>query len=359
MSSDTKDQDAENINRRNFLMTGAACAAGIAAVGVMSAVGPTVRTASAVTKKSVEDVPVILECAINGSATKAKNPFVPETVEEQVAEGIKCLDAGVTILHTHSNQPNEDPKAAAQPYLDVYGPIREKHPNAIIYATANFDPKVYNRTQKVWPAEVQSGHNRYLAESGLANMVLLDTGVVPLGVYDKQGVSGPDNGFFWYGFWPEDTRIVLKVCKDTGAGASISVCEPGWMKNVLAMVKAGTLPRGSKLNIYFAPDNFGAMAPPIPEALELYIKMMEGTDLKWSVGLIGSRSVMDTPLARMALERGGSFRVGLEDWPNGTSNLEQIKRAKEIINTVGRPVVTGAEALEYLDIPFAAMRPKN
>ena len=58
----------------------------------------------------------------------------------------------------------------------------------------------------------------------------------------------------------------------------------------------------------------------------------------------------------MALERGGSFRVGLEDWTTGTSNVEQIKRAKEIIDTVGRPVVTGAEAIEYLDIPFAATR---
>jgi uncharacterized protein (DUF849 family) len=42
--------------------------------------------------------------------------------------------------------------------------------------------------------------------------------------------------------------------------------------------------------------------------------------------------------------------VGLEDWPNGTSNVEQLKRAKEIINAVGRPVVTGAEAIKYLDI---------
>ena len=50
------------------------------------------------------------------------------------------------------------------------------------------------------------------------------------------------------------------------------------------------------------------------------------------------------------LQRGGGFRVGLEDWPNGTSNVEQIKRAKEIINAVGRPLVTGAEAIKYLDI---------
>jgi uncharacterized protein (DUF849 family) len=59
----------------------------------------------------------------------------------------------------------------------------------------------------------------------------------------------------------------------------------------------------------------------------------------------------------MALERGGNFRVGLEDYWSGPGNLEQLKRAKEIIDAVGRPVVTGAEAIEYLDIPFARTRP--
>ena len=37
---------------------------------------------------------------------------------------------------------------------------------------------------------------------------------------------------------------------------------------------------------------------------------------------------------------------------------EQLERAKEMINKVGRPIVSGAEAIKYLDIPFAATRPK-
>jgi uncharacterized protein (DUF849 family) len=326
--------------------------------GALLAAAPAVRSASAATKKSVEDVPVILECAINGSITKAKNPLAPETVEEHTAEIIRCLDAGATILHTHSNQPNPDPKIAAQFYLDSFGPVWKKHPHAILYATANFDPKVYNRERRNWPGKVQCGHHRLLAEAGVANMVLLDMGVLPLAVFDKEGVPGPDNAFFWYGFWPDDIRVAKQVCADFGTGASISVFEPGWMKTVVAMARAGTLPRGSKLNIYFGPDSFAGMAPLIPEALELYLKMMEGLDLKWSVGTIGSASIMDSPLARMALERGGSFRVGIEDWATGPSNVEQIERAKEIIASVGRPVVTGADAIEYLDIPFAATRPK-
>lgn len=338
------------MNRRKFIGT-------LAGTGALLLTGPMAFASTAVKRKSVTNTPVILECAINGSTTKAKNPLVPESVEEHTAEIIACLDAGATIIHSHSNQPNEDPKIAAQFYMDSFRPVWKKHPHAIVYATANFAPKVYNRTRTVWPGAVQCVHHRLLAEAGLANMVLLDTGVVPFAVYDKEGVPGPDSSFFWYGFWPDDIRYIQKVCNDFGTGASISVFEPGWMKNVLAMVKAGTLPRGSKLNIYFASDRYSGFAPPIPEALELYLKMMEGMDLKWSVGNIGEPSVMDTPLARMALERGGSFRVGLEDCGTGPSNLDQIKRAKELIAAVGRPVVTGAEAIEYLDIAFPATRP--
>jgi len=311
------------------------------------------------TKKSVENTPVILECAINGGTTKATNPLAPGTLAEHTAENIRCLDAGASIIHMHSNQPNEDPKIAARSYMEIYRPVWKKHPYAILYPTANFDPKVYHRTRRPWPGKIQCGHQRILAEAGLINMVLYDTGVVPIGVYDKKGVPGPDSAFWWYGFWPDDILFMKKICADLGTGASISVFEPGWMKNVVAMVHTGTLPPGSKLNIYFASDGLALCAPPIAEALELYLKMIEGLDLKWAVGYIGEKSVMDTPLARMALERGGSFRVGLEDWPHGTSNVEQIERAKEIIDAVGRPVVTGAEAIRYLDIPFAATRPKG
>ena len=350
------------MNRRKFMET-------VAGAGAIAAVAPAAVLAegghgSLLSKiplfkhNSVEDIPVVLECAINGGTTKAKNPLAPETAKEQTEEIIRCFDAGATSVHSHSNKPNEDPKKAAQFYLEAYAPVLKKHPHAIMYGTANFDPKVYNRTRKVWPGEIQCGHHRILAEKGVTNMVLFDTAVTPFGVYGKDGIPGPDSAFFWYGFWPDDIRYMQQVCKDTGAGASISVFEPCWMKNVVAMARAGTLPRGTKLNLYFGSYALSSMAPPIPEALALYLKMIEGLDLKWTIAYIGEKSVLDTPLARMALEQGGSIRVGLEDFTHGPSNLEQLKRAKELINKVGRPIVTGAEAIKYLDIPFAATRPK-
>ena len=295
-----------------------------------------------------DETPVILEVAINGSTTKKVNPAAPETTAEIAEEMNKCLDAGATIIHAHSNHPSENVPEAIHAYVDAFTPVRKKHPYGIIYPTANFDPAVYHKNRTVWPPEIQSGHYRPLAKAGLANMILLDTGVVPLAVYDKNGMI-PEKGFWWYGFWPGDNKIVIDTCNELGCGASISVFEPGWMKNVVAMARTGTLPAGSKLNIYFADYGFAGMAPPIPEALQLYLHMIEGLDLKWSVGLIAN-SIMETPLAQMALERGGSFRVGLEDWGTGPSNLEQMERAKELINKAGRPILSGSEALEYLNI---------
>ena len=327
------------MKRRDFGKVIAAAGAALAASRAVAGPGTSEMRSNFSFNK--DETPVILEAAINGSTSKKINPAAPESLAEIAEEAIKCLDAGATMVHAHSNKPSKDVKAAAQAYIDAFKPVRKKHPHGIIYPTANFDPADYHENRTPWSPEIQSGHYRLIAEAGLANMVLLDTGVVPIAAFDKNGKI-PEKGFWWYGFWPRDNKIVIDTCNELGCGASISVFEPGWMKNVIAMAKAGTLPRGSKLNIYFADYRYTGMAPPIPEALQLYLHMIEGLDLKWSVGVIGN-SVMETPLAQMALERGGSFRVGLEDWGNGPSNVEQLERAKEI---------------KYLDIPFPATRPK-
>jgi uncharacterized protein (DUF849 family) len=320
------------MNRREFGKTVAAAGAVLAASPALA--GPATSDMRSNFSFKKDETPVILEVAINGSTTKKNNPAVPETASELAEETIKCLDAGATIVHAHTNKPSQNVDEAVQAYVDAFTPVRERHPHGILYPTANFDPAKYHEMRTVWPPEVQSGHYRPLAEAGLANMILLDTGVVPLAAYDDNGLI-PEKGFWWYGFWPGDNKLVIDTCNELGCGASISVFEPGWMKNV----------------------GFAGMPPPIPEALQLYLHMIEGLDLKWSVGVV-AHDVMETPLAQMALERGGSFRVGLEDWATGPSNLEQMERAKELINKVGRSIVTGADAIKYLDIPFPATRPK-
>jgi hypothetical protein len=51
--------------------------------------------------------------------------------------------------------------------------------------------------------------------------------------------------------------------------------------------------------------------PPTRAALDAYLEMLDGASLPWAVAVIGG-DVIASGLARLALERGGHLRVGLE-----------------------------------------------
>ena len=88
-------------------------------------------------------------------------------------------------------------------------------------------------------------------------------------------------------------------------------------------------------------------APPIAEALDLYLAMLDGSGLRWAVAVVGG-SLFDGPVLDAALSRGGHVRVGLEDDPTGPTNAEQVRRVVERIEAAGRRVATPAETAEFL-----------
>jgi uncharacterized protein (DUF849 family) len=62
-------------------------------------------------------------------------------------------------------------------------------------------------------------------------------------------------------------------------------------------------------------------------------------------------SLLDTPIARAALEWGGHLRVGLEDWDSGPANVEQVTAAAQLCRSVGRAVADVAGAARVLGLP--------
>ena len=91
-------------------------------------------------------------------------------------------------------------------------------------------------------------------------------------------------------------------------------------------------------------------SPPIIEALDLFLAMLGDTPIEWAVAVLGG-SLLDTPIARAALERGGHLRVGIEDWDTGPPNVEQVAAAVALCSEVGRPVATIAETETLLRLP--------
>lgn len=99
------------------------------------------------------------------------------------------------------------------------------------------------------------------------------------------------------------------------------------------------------------PVTFGL--PPTEKALAAYLEMLEGTDIPWSVSVWGG-DLLQTPVARMALELGGHLHIGIEEHfdPNRTpTNVELIEETKALCAEFGRPLATFAQTRQMLGMP--------
>jgi 3-keto-5-aminohexanoate cleavage enzyme len=117
-------------------------------------------------------------------------------------------------------------------------------------------------------------------------------------------------------------------------------------------------PAASVIKIYFGGDylidkvatkGLNVGMPPTVGALDVYVSMLEASDLPWVISVLGG-TILDSPLARRALELGGNLRVGIEDTAGTTdmTNAETVTAAITLANRVGRPVATTQTALAAL-----------
>jgi uncharacterized protein (DUF849 family) len=289
-------------------------------------------------------VPVILEVAANGVTTRAQNPAVPRSPGELAEDALACFAAGASIVHTHPHELVQPPAACAALYLEAYRPVLAKKPDALLYPTVSPGRTI----------EERYGHTTHLAEAGAIRMGALDTGSVNIGGTQADGWPTPMD--YVYTNSPNDIRYMAEVCRRHRLGPSVAVFEPGFLRVVLAAEKHGVLPAGTFVKLYFSAGGylgggepcFGA--PPIREALDMYLAMLRGSKLPWAVAVIGG-SLLDSEIARLAVERGGHLRVGLEDFFTAKSNVDEVRRAAALAQETGRPLASCAEAEAILGLP--------
>lgn len=293
---------------------------------------------------SSTDVPVIVEAAINGINTRDRNPHIPLTPAEVTADARRCFDTGAAIVHAHNHDINLPLDEAVAAYVEAWAPLVAERPEALWYPTL-----VMGSTEE----------DRYAHLAPLAAEVPLRFGVLDPGSTNL-GAPGPDGlpaGRPYVNSY-EGIRYAMGLCQGLGLGASLAIYEPGFLQTVLTYHRAGKLPVGSMVKLYFGGEwglsargrgvTFGL--PPTEHALLAYLDMLEGTGLPWSVSVWGG-DVMQTPVARLALERGGHLHVGLEehfDPDRKPTNVELVEEAVDLCRTVGRPVAAASDTLALL-----------
>lgn len=284
---------------------------------------------------------MIIEAAVNGATTKTRNPHVPISEDELVADAHACFDAGAAIVHHHIAATGLSGPAAADVYLGVWRRVLPERPDALWYPTINIGPSAR------W-----YDHIAPLAESGMLRMSLSDPGSVNLG----GRTEGLPSGGFVYANSFDSIARQLALCRDHGLGPSIAVYEPGFLRVVLAYREAGMLPAGCFVKLYLAADRglggapFGL--PPTVRALDAYLELLEGTGLAWAVSAVGA-DVTALDVAPAALAAGGHLHVGLEFYGGDRqpNNVELVTAAAEAAAAAGRPVATSDEAAAILALP--------
>jgi uncharacterized protein (DUF849 family) len=285
--------------------------------------------------------PTVIEAALNGMTTRDVNPHVPRTVDEIVESGLACLDAGASIIHNHNDEPifGGATRHRSEPYLAAWRRLLQRHPGLLLHPTtagATADSTV----------EERYAHYDELHEAGVLGMASCDAGTLALafrGDGDGPPVALPDT----FGNSAADVDWILRWCRERELPVHISIFEPGMLRLILAHHRAGTLPP-AKIQLYLGGDRMLFGLPANPTSLNAYLEMLEGTGLPWMAAVFGG-DVASSGLARLAIERGGHVRVGLEDHhapPRTPRNEELVREVVELAHAGGRRPATPEEVPE-------------
>jgi 3-keto-5-aminohexanoate cleavage enzyme len=296
-----------------------------------------------------QDVPVIIEVAVNGVTKKDANPNVPITPDEIAGDAVACLAAGAAIVHEHDMV--GDPESSASLALEAYQQVLAERPDALLYPTTAFgSPEIEYRWR----------HHFTLADKGVLRMAFLDPGSANLGGLGPDGVPRPTPYVYTNTF--ADIAWIVEQCERLRLGPSMAIFEPGFLRVALAYERAGRMPAGAFAKLYFGGGTSGGGLsglafglPPTRPSLDAYLAMLDDSRLPWAVAVL-SGDCVESGMARWALEAGGHVRVGLEDFGGGRTptNEELVREVVALAGEVGRPVATPTEAAALLGLPSAA-----
>lgn len=286
---------------------------------------------------------LVIEVALNGGTPKSRNPNVPRSPAEIVDDAIACIDAGATIVHNHNDEPvigGPNGVHAPEPYIQAWREIERQRPGTILYPTmASGGPST--------TIEERYAHIPALAEAGVLVQGLVDAGSVSLGPSDGEGLPAPVDAVYINTY--RDARYMFEQCLAMHVPPSISIFEPGFLRVALAYHRRGAILPGALVKLYFGGESTFWGLPPREPGLNAYLDLLNDTGLPWSVAVLQG-DVIASGLAKLAIERGGHVRVGLEDYagPRQPSNVELVRELVELAGQLGRPVATVAQAREVL-----------
>ncbi len=272
---------------------------------------------------------VWIEAALNGPWTRAKQPGIPVAVEEIVADGIACAEAGAAIIHAHAyDVTTGHQKDDWEIYARIIEGIRAKA-DVIVYPTIPSPALGQADTAK------RFGHTAELAKRGLIEWAVIDPGSVHFARFDDLAHGGIYQN-------PHNVH------------PSYAIYEPGFTR-LGAALAAIAPPSPTPIYRFMFSQEFAWGFPPREAYLDAHLALLAeaAPGAPWMIAGLG---VDITPLIPHTVARGGHVRVGLEDinWGSTQTNEELVKDAVQRVRKTGGEPATTAEVRNALRVMDAA-----
>ena len=289
---------------------------------------------------------VWIEAALNGPRGRKRQPGIPVTVDEIVADGLASANAGAAIIHVHAYDPATGlQKDEWETYARIIDGIRAKT-DVIVYPTIPLAGSDYASVN----AQRRFAHTTELAKRGLLEWTVCDPGSCNFMRFDE--VDDASAGFVYQNPMA-DIREGLRLSAQYGIYPGYAIYEPGFTRLGAALARAQP---GVPMPIYrfMFSDEFAWGFPPEAVHLDAHLRLLGSIEPRapWMVAGLG---VDIRPLIEPAITRGGHVRVGLEDapWQTPLSNRQWVEEAARRIRAAGAEPATAMDVRTAL----AASRP--
>ncbi|WP_299739715.1 3-keto-5-aminohexanoate cleavage protein [uncultured Roseobacter sp.] len=294
--------------------------------------------------------PVIITCAITGAIhTPAMSPHLPASSDAIVASAVAAAEAGAAILHLHArNDETGQPDQSVEGFGRIVPQIGAQT-DAVLNLTTGGSPYM-TVEERVRPAA------QFAPQLASLNMGSMNMGLFPmqrrypdLEGWEKAHLEGSKDLVFRNSY--KDIDYILDACRDNGTRFEFECYDTAHLYNLAHFADKGAVKAPFFVQTVFGLlGGIGAHPDDIAHMRRTALRLF-GDDMVWSALGAGAHQMR---VAATVVSGGGHVRVGLEDslWAGpgelSTSNADQVRAAKTLIETLGGRVATADEARQIL-----------
>jgi uncharacterized protein (DUF849 family) len=299
---------------------------------------------------------VVITCAVTGAIhTPSMSPHIPITPDQIVAEALAAAEAGAAVLHLHARNPETGrPDQTPEAFAQFLSRIKQQT-GAAINITTGGSPYM-KVEERVLPAA------QFKPEVASLNMGSINFGLFHLldrykdfkFDWEPEFLAATKDLVFRNSF--KDIEYILQTCYNNDTRFEFECYDIAHLYNLKHF-----LDRGLVKPPLFVQSVFGILGgigthPEDVMHMKRTADRLFGDQYRWSVLGAGSSQMR---IAAMAAAMGGNVRVGLEDslWAGpgklATSNAEQVRIVRQIIEGLGLQIASPDEAREILALKGA------